>query len=130
MSHSNHKRKHNNKDIIENGQTVYKREHFSIYKVGNGYIAHNTSIKDFEQGHTHIKSLYLAKLVIRCAIKRKILEKRKLSESVFIYLLISIIRICDKDAEEYKQHIQDLIDTRKQKGRKDIYMNPQSRGRN
>jgi hypothetical protein len=112
-----------------NGNCIYKYKNINVYAVSNGYIIHNTA-KPFEEGHSHINNFHLSKLVAKCVCKEKVLEKGRLSESVFLYLLVSITRLCTDEQEDYKNYIQGLIDARKKKGKKDTYMNPQPRGRN
>ncbi len=66
--------------------------------------------------HTHMKSKQLAKTVIHNVCYGKIpLNSRD-------YTLISIYRL--SDSKEYRDKIQKILDTRKQKGKKDNYYNP------
>ena len=66
--------------------------------------------------HTHMKSKQLAKTVIHNVCYGKIpLNSRN-------YTLISMYRLSND--EEYGEKIQKILDTRKQKGKKDYYYNP------
>ena len=66
--------------------------------------------------HTHILSKRLAKTIIHNVCYGKIpLNSRD-------YTLISMYRLSDD--EKYRDKIQKILDTRKQKGKKDYYYNP------
>lgn len=66
--------------------------------------------------HTHIKSKQLAKTVIYNVCNDKIpLNSRN-------YTLISMYRLSDNT--KYRDKIQKILETRKQKGKKDNYYNP------
>lgn len=66
--------------------------------------------------HTHTKSRRLAKTVIHNVCYGKIpLNSRD-------YTLISMYRLSDN--EKYRSKIQEILKTRKQKGKKDNYCNP------
>lgn len=66
--------------------------------------------------HTHMKSKQLAKTVIHNVCYGKIpLNSRD-------YTLISMYRLSND--EKYRSKIQEILDTRKQKGKKDNYYNP------
>lgn len=66
--------------------------------------------------HTHMKSKKLVKTVIHNVCYDKIpLNSRN-------YTLISIYRLSND--EKYRKKIQKILDTRKQKGKKDDYYNP------
>jgi hypothetical protein len=66
--------------------------------------------------HTHMKSKRLAKTVIHNVCYGKIpLNSRN-------YTLISMYRLSND--EEYRGKIQEILDTRKQKGKKNDYYNP------
>ena len=66
--------------------------------------------------HTHMKSKQLAKTVIHNVCYGKIpLNSRD-------YTLISMHRLSND--EKYREKIQQILDTRKQKGKKNDYYNP------
>ena len=60
-------------------------ECFNIYAIGKDYIVHNTT-KDFQVGHTHIRSMNAVMFVIASAISGNIPKTSN-------YLLGSIARI-------------------------------------
>ena len=53
---------------------IYQRKEYSIYKVSNGYIVHNTK-KNFKEGHTHINNYFKAKSIIDLAVRKKMPKK-------------------------------------------------------
>lgn len=72
--------------------------------------------------HTHMKSKKLAKTVIHNVCYGKIpLNSRD-------YTLISMWRLSNN--EEYRKKIDEILENRKQRGRKSQYYNPQKRGNN
>ena len=95
---------------------VYENRGYIILKVKSkgrtGYIIHNTS-KPFEEGHSHLKSFEMAKVIINNVIYKK---KPKTSN---IYLLESHIRLSNND--KYVSYIKHLIEVKKRK--KDEYIN-------
>ena len=96
----------------DNSKKVYEKDHYIILQVRSGkkvgYIAYNTR-KEWEEGHTHLESFNMAKTIIANVIGHK---KPKTKNS---YLLHSHIRICDD--QEYVEFIEQLMETKKQKGR-------------
>lgn len=93
---------------------LYRRQEYIIFQQGAGLIVYNTK-KNFRDGHTHINSFRVAKMVINNVIKKKTPKTRS------NYLLESHIRVSDD--ENYRHKIQDLINVRKQKGKKLSYRN-------
>lgn len=95
---------------------VYENDKFVILKVRSkgktGYIVHNTR-KPFENGHTHLNSLNMAKVIVNNVIHKK---KPKTNN---IYLLESHIRLSED--EKYISYIKHLIGVKK--CRKDEYFN-------
>lgn len=96
------------------GRQVYCEDTFKIYRVGNGYVVHNADY-DFVEKHTHISQLKTAKQVIY------FVKKQKIPKTFSAYLLTSLIRLSDD--EHYCQKIQLLLQIRKQKGKKERYVN-------
>lgn len=94
---------------------IYERKEFMIFQVKDGYIVYNTK-KDFQEGHTHLKHFEAAKTIIDLSINKKI------PKSTDIYYLTSLIRISSD--EIYIKKINELIEAREQKGKKDKYYNP------
>lgn len=90
----------------EGARKIYQRKEYAIYKVNNGFIIHNIK-KDFEIGHTHLKSFNTCKLLIDCSINNKLPKTRN------HYLLRSLIRISNDN--KFKIRVENLIDTREGK---------------
>lgn len=88
---------------------------FKIERIQDGSF--RVTRTDIDGGyHTHMKSKRLAKTVIRNVCYGKIpLNSRN-------YTLISMYRLSND--EEYRGKIQEILDTRKQKGKKNDYYNP------
>lgn len=93
---------------------VFERKGFIIFQVKEGYIAYNTK-KNFEEGHTHLKNFNAAKNAIDLVISKKI------PKSTNVYYLTSLVRLTND--KNYEKKIKDLIETRKQKGKKENYCN-------
>lgn len=95
---------------------VYEKNEYIILEVKSkgrtGYIVQNTK-KPFSEGHSHLKSFNMAKVLISNVMGEK---KPKTSN---IYLLESHIRISDN--EKYIANIKHLIEVKKCK--KDEYVN-------
>lgn len=96
------------------GRQVYQESHYKVYRAGNDYIVHHSKY-DFEEKHTHLRSLNVAKQVISCLLKQSMPKTRN------EYVLTSIIRLTDNP--KYKNRIQNVIDVRRQKGKKQDYYN-------
>ncbi|GAA0861892.1 hypothetical protein [Paraclostridium tenue] len=93
---------------------IYERNEFIIFQVKEGYIAYNTK-KEFEKGHTHLKHFDAAKKAIDLVINKKI------PKSTNVYYLTSLIRLAND--ESYIEKINELIDVRSKKGKKEKYYN-------
>jgi len=89
---------------------IYSKGEFVIFSAYNGYIVYNTE-KDFKEGHTHLRNFKSAKSVIYFAVNKRVPYKTS------VYYLTSLIRITLDT--NYKGKLQDLIDTRIQKGKKE-----------
>lgn len=92
---------------------VYIKKNFLINKVQNGYIVININ-KDFKCGHTHLKSFKASKTAIDLVLNRKV------PRSTNFYYLESLIRLSDNEA--YAEKLEQLIQTRKNKGKKLDYV--------
>ena len=93
---------------------IYRKDEFIILKVSEGFIVYNTK-KEWENGHGHLKSLKAAKTAIN------LVQKGKLPRSRGFYYLTTLQRISTE--EEYIERIEQLKQTRKEKGRKQTYYN-------
>ena len=89
---------------------IYNKGEFVIFSVHNGYIVYNTE-KDFKEGHTHLRNFKSAKSAIYFVGNKRAPHKTS------IYYLTSLVRIAND--VHYKSKVQDLIDTRIQKGKKE-----------
>ena len=99
------------------GRQIHKEKDWKIYKEGRGFVVHNFKIRWSEDyGHTHIRNEKTAKALIYWC-RRKIIPKH-ISE----YLLISLTRI-SRD-QKYIDRINELMEVRKNKGKKLKYHNP------
>lgn len=99
---------------------IYKEENFIIVIAGNGYIVVNEN-KDFDNGHTHLRSVSACKKVIHCA------RFRTLNGDMNNYMLTSIIRVSED--ESYIRRLKELIRVKSRKGKKRKYYNHNSRKR-
>lgn len=93
---------------------IFERNEYMIFQVKEGFVAYNTK-KAFEEGHTHLKHFNAAKKAIDLVISKKI------PKSTNVYYLTSLIRLTSD--EKYVEKIQELIETREQKGKKEKYYN-------
>lgn len=86
---------------------IYSKDEFKMYQsADDGFIVHNTK-KDFEDGHTHLKSFNQAKYLIDMVRWKRV--PHHLSE----YLLRSLIRISDD--EKYQLEVLELLESKKAK---------------
>lgn len=93
---------------------IYRKDEFIILKVSEGFIVYNTK-KEWENGHSHLKSFKAAKTAIN------LVQKGKLPKSRGFYYLTTLQRISTE--EEYIERIEQLKQTRKEKERKQTYYN-------
>lgn len=93
---------------------IYRKDEFIILKVSEGFIVYNTK-KEWENGHSHLKSFKAAKTAIN------LVQKGKLPKSRGFYYLTTLQRISTE--EKYIERIEQLKQTRKEKGRKQTYYN-------
>lgn len=79
---------------------IFQRKEYSIYKVSDGFIIHNTN-KEFRRGHTHIRSFQKAKSIIDLAIRKKLPNTPKKWE------IESLIRITNNNT--YRNKLRELL---------------------
>ncbi|MEF9991392.1 MAG: hypothetical protein RRZ84_06645 [Romboutsia sp.] len=91
---------------------IYEKKEFIIFQVKEGYIAYNTK-KVFQEGHTHLKHFEAAKTAIDLVINKKI------PKSTDGYYLSCLIRLSEDSS--YIDKINELIQSREQKGKKQKY---------
>lgn len=101
------------------GRQVYSEGAFKIYRVGNGYIIHNSKY-EFKEKHTHIHQLNVAKQLIY------LVRNQKIPRTYSAYLLTSLVRLADDDS--YRNKILLLLEIRRQKGKKEKYVNARRAG--
>ena len=98
----------------DNAHKVYEKNEFVILKVYSGkkvgFILYNKN-KEWEGGHTHLKSFDMAKTIISNVMQKK---KPKTSN---VYLMRSHMRVSNDD--KYINYIQDLIEVKKSKQKQD-----------
>ena len=92
---------------------------FVINKTIDGYRV--TRIDNNKDQHTHLKSRSACDTVIHNVINKKI------PKNVGNYYLTSLIRLSDDT--KYISKIEELINVRKQKGKKQNYFNPHKKSR-
>ena len=95
---------------------LYQKDNFIIFRAGHGVIVQNKN-KEFEAGHSHLKSFKSAKDAIR------FVKLKKIPKRVRGYYLMTLFRLSDDPV--YREKIKQLIIVREQKGKKDNYYNPQ-----
>lgn len=87
---------------------IYQNGNFKIYHSKNGYIVHNSGMKNF--AHSHIKSFSACKMLINLSLLKKV--PNDLNE----YFLISLYRI--NDNKEYLKKIEGLLISKNNKKEK------------
>jgi hypothetical protein len=92
---------------------VYSKDEFKMYRADDGYIVHNSN-KDFQDGHTHLKSFEQGKFVI------DMVRWKRIPHHLSLYLLKSLFRIAVD--EDYKSEVMELIATKESKSR-NVYRN-------
>lgn len=93
---------------------IYEKKEFIIFQVKEGYVAYNTK-KVFQEGHTHLKHFEAAKTAIDLVINKKV------PKSTDGYYLSCLVRLSEDDV--YIKKINELINTREKKGKKEKYIN-------
>ena len=93
-----------NFDKSEGAKKIYQKREYIILKMKKGFIVYNTK-KVFSEGHSHLNSFNMAKVVIDNCIK-----KRK-PRTDSLYLLDSHVRVSNDD--KYKIFIEELINAKK-----------------
>lgn len=97
---------------------IFKKDEFIIIPFYKGkkqeFMVVNTR-KEFENGHTHLKSFKMAKYLINLA------RCKKINSGLRPYLLTSLIRI-SRDPD-YIEKLKELLAVKKSKGSKASYYN-------
>jgi len=50
---------------------IYEKENFVIFRAKRGFVLYNTK-KDYDQGHTHLKTFITAKKILNNVINKKV----------------------------------------------------------
>lgn len=90
---------------------IYSKKGFIVFRVGDGFIVHNTS-KAFEEGHTHIMNYNTAKHII------DLVSHKSIPHHLSRYLLTSLVRLSDD--EEYRNKVNSLLYNKR---KKQVYVN-------
>ena len=93
-----------NFDKSEGAKKIYQKREYIILKMKKGFIVYNTK-KVFSEGHSHLNSFNMAKVVIDNCIK-----KRK-PRTDSLYVLDSHVRVSNDD--KYKMFIEEIITAKK-----------------
>ena len=96
------------------GNIIYSKGSFIIFLAGDNIVVYNKE-KDFECGHSHLKSIKAGKDAITLVMAGKIPKNCR------NYYLITLQRLSTDG--DYIRRIQELIDVRKQKGKTLSYRN-------
>lgn len=72
------------------GNVSYKSDSFIIFPSHGGFVAYNTN-KEFESGHTHLRSYYSAKKAIWYT------RNKRIPDSCSAYFLKSLMRLSEDD---------------------------------
>lgn len=81
---------------------IFQRKEYSIYKVSDGYIVHNTN-KEFRIGHTHVRSFKKAKSIVDLCVRKKLPNTPREWE------IESLMRITNNNT--YRNKLRDLYQT-------------------
>ena len=89
-----------NFDKSAGARKIFQRKEYSIYKVSDGYVIHNTN-KEFRKGHTHVRSFMKAKSIVDLAVRNKLPNTPRKWE------IESLIRVSNDNT--YKNKLRDLL---------------------
>lgn len=85
----------------EGGKKIFQRKEYSIYRVRDGYIVHNTN-KEFKRGHTHVRSFNKAKSIVDLCVRKKLPDTPRAWE------IESLMRITNNNT--YRNKLRDLLE--------------------
>ena len=89
-----------NFDKTDGAKRIFQRKEYSIYKVRQGYIVHNTN-KEFSKGHTHVRSFNKAKSLIDLCIRKKFPNTPRKWE------IESLMRVTNNNT--YRNKLRDML---------------------
>lgn len=95
------KEKPNFNKISEGARKIFQRKEYSIYKVSEGYIIHNTN-KNFNKGHSHVRSFNKAKSLIDLCVRKKLPNTPRAWE------IESLIRITNNNT--YRNKLRNILE--------------------
>lgn len=81
---------------------IFQRKEYSIYKVSDGYIVHNTN-KEFRIGHTHVRSFKKAKSIVDLCVRKK------LPNTLRKWEIESLMRVTNNNT--YRNKLRNLYQT-------------------
>ena len=81
---------------------IFQHKEYSIYKVSDGYIVHNTN-KEFRIGHTHVRSFSKAKSIVDLCVRKK------LPNTLRKWEIESLMRVTNNNT--YRNKLRDLYQT-------------------
>lgn len=90
-----------NWDKSEGAKRIFQRKEYSIYKVKQGYVVHNTN-KEFSKGHTHVRSFNKAKSIVDLCVRKKLPNTPREWE------IESLIRVTNNNT--YRNKLRDLLE--------------------
>lgn len=79
---------------------IFQRKEYSIYKVSDGYIVHNTN-KEFRIGHTHVRSFSKAKSIVDLCVRKK------LPNTLRKWEIESLMRVTNNNT--YRNKLRDML---------------------
>lgn len=78
---------------------IYKKENYIVVPVSNNYLVININ-KVFKEGHTHVRSIGVARLLIDLAIEKRLPNNPHFVDNL---VRISVDEKYMKDLEEFKE---------------------------
>ena len=85
-------------------EVVYARSHYVLIKKRYGYIVINTK-KPFKEGHTHVRDLYVGRVIID-NVRKEILPKSRNEKLILSHIRVSNSKEYTKRLEEYLEEVR------------------------
>ena len=85
-------------------EVVYARSHYVLIKKRYGYIVINTK-KPFKEGHTHVRDLYVGRVIID-NVRKEILPKSRSENTIISPIRVSSSKEYTKRLEEYLEKVR------------------------
>lgn len=83
---------------------IYKKDEYVVVPVGENLLVINTN-KVFKEGHTHVKEMKIARLLIDLAISKQLPKNPYYVDNL---LRISVDKKYIKELEEFKEDSEDI----------------------